>query len=197
MDAAGYTYLRLKTADGQEKWAAVTQTTVAVGDAVQIQNPAEMTNFASKTLNRTFPSIYFGTLAGEKAAAAPQPTVQPAATVAASDVIEGIEKAAGPDGRRVSEVFANKAALKDRTVVVRGKVVKFNAGIMNRNWIHVRDGSGAEKSGDHDLTVTTDGTATVGDVVTVKGTVRLDRDFGHGYRYPVIVEEATVTAGKK
>jgi hypothetical protein len=69
--------------------------------------------------------------------------------------------------------------------------VKYNGGIMGKNWLHIRDGSGQE--GNNDLTVTTDAPAKVGDTVLVKGKVSTDRDFGGGYKYPVIVEDAKVT----
>jgi hypothetical protein len=65
---------------------------------------------------------------------------------------------------------------------------------MGKNWLHVRDGTGAQAKGDNDITVTTSGGEwQVGDVVTVVGTVRTDKDFGAGYAYPVIIEEATLT----
>jgi hypothetical protein len=70
--------------------------------------------------------------------------------------------------------------------------VKANSGIMGKNWLHLRDGSGTQAKGDNDITVTTDGQAAVGDVVVVTGVVRLDKDFGAGYAYPVIIEEATI-----
>ena len=77
----------------------------------------------------------------------------------------------------LAEVFAGKDQLAGKPVVVRGKVVKTNANIMGKNWLHVRDGSGAE--GTNDLTVTMAGTApNVGDTVVVKGTVALNKDFG-------------------
>ncbi len=75
-------------------------------------------------------------------------------------------------------------------MLVRGKVVKFNAGILGHNWIHLQDGSGG--NGTNDLTITTDATVKVGDVVTMRGTVALNRDFGAGYNYPLILENATV-----
>lgn len=78
-----------------------------------------------------------------------------------------------------------------KEVVVRGKVVKFLAGIMGRNWIHLQDGTG--DAGTNDLTVTTEQTAAAGDVVAIKGTLAVDKDFGAGYRYAVIVEKASVT----
>ena len=120
-------------------------------------------------------------------AAAPHPT--PAAPAAAVD-LAGIAKADG--GKTIAEVFAGKDQLAGQHVVFRGKVVKTNPNIMGRNWLHVRDGSGAE--GANDLTVTTGGTVpNVGDTVLVKGTVALNKDFGMGYQYDIIVEEAEVT----
>jgi len=124
------------------------------------------------------------------AASAPdtQPHPSPAAAAAPVD-LSGIEKAAG--GRTIAEVFAEKDQLAGETVVVRGRVVKVNAGIMGKNWLHVRDGSGAE--GTNDLTVTTAGVLpSVGDTVLVTGPVSVNRDFGMGYAYPVVLEDAEV-----
>jgi hypothetical protein len=90
-------------------------------------------------------------------------------------------------------VYASKTALKDKPVVVRGTVVKFNPGIMGRNWVHIRDGSGSPETKDNDLTLTTQDTVAVGDVVLARGTVRLDKDFGAGYTYPVILEDVKIT----
>ena len=70
-------------------------------------------------------------------------------------------------------------------------MVKFNGGILGTNWLHIQDGTGTE--GSNDLTVTTSAVVKVGDTVLVRGAVSLDRDFGSGYRYGVIVEGATVT----
>jgi hypothetical protein len=72
-------------------------------------------------------------------------------------------------------------------------VVKFSAGIMGRDWVHLRDGSGAQDKGTNDITVTTGDQAAVGDVVVAKGVVRTDKDFGAGYAYPVIVEDAKLS----
>ena len=109
-----------------------------------------------------------------------------------SDVsLTGITKAEG--GKTIQEVFDEKAALAGSKVTVRGKAVKVNAGIMGRNWVHIRDGSGA--NGDNDLTVTTTSPSLpdVGDLVLVTGTVALDQDFGVGYQYAVILQDAELT----
>jgi hypothetical protein len=112
------------------------------------------------------------------------------ATDAAPVDLSGIAKADG--GKTVAEVFAGKDALAGKPVTVRGKVVKSNSGIMGKNWIHVRDGSGSD--GTNDLTVTTTtAQPNVGDTVLVTGPVSLNKDFGMGYQYDVIVEDAQVT----
>ena len=192
MDAGGYTYIKLTTASG-EKWAAVPLAKVVVGDKVTIVKPTVMKNFASPTLKRTFDEILFGTLDGASAVAPATPMASAKASGAPSAASTGpVAKAAGPTGRTIAEVFAGKTALKDKPVLVRGRVVKFNAGILNRNWIHIVDGSGAKTSGDNDLTVTTQGEANVGDVVVVRGVLHLDKDFGGGYSYAVIIEDATL-----
>ncbi|MDX9735062.1 MAG: nucleotide-binding protein [Thermoanaerobaculia bacterium] len=204
MDAAGYTYLKLKTAEG-ETWAAVNEAKVAVGDEVTVLQPMTMDGFESKTLNRTFERIVFGTLGPGTAApatapgpAGPVPAAMAAAHAAAADGPETAEmisvaKAEGPEGRTIAELFAVRAALAGKPVAVRGKVVKLNAGIMGKNWLHLRDGSGTAEGKDHDLTVTTQDAVSMGDVVVVKGTVGVDRDFGSGYTYSLLVEDAKVT----
>lgn len=209
LDAAGYTYLRLQTAEG-EMWAAVPKAATTVGEEVTVSNPMVMNGFESKTLGRKFDKILFGNLGGGEAAVPapmgmpPPPGGAPAPNVA--DVQHGptatppadmgpikVAKAEGADGRTVAELFAQKAALKDKNVVIRGKVVKFTGGVMDRNWVHLRDGSGTDAAKDNDITVTTKDAAAVGDVVLVKGAVHLDKDFGAGYSYGVIIEEATLT----
>jgi len=88
-------------------------------------------------------------------------------------------------------MFTKKAELAGKSVSVRGKVVKFTPEIMGKNWIHLQDGTGAE--GTSDLTVTTSASAKMGDTVTVSGVVVIDKDFGYGYAYDVIIEDAEVT----
>jgi hypothetical protein len=206
IDAPPYSYLRLQTAKG-EVWTAVEKTDVANGAEVAVKGASEMRNFESKTLNRKFESVFFGTLGGgNEAAAAPagmgangSPPVNMAAQHAAAaagpaDVGDvKVEKASGSDSRTVSEVYSQRSALKEKPVTIRGKVVKFNADIMGKNWVHLRDGSGKPDAKDNDLTITTSDTAAVGDVIVVKGTVRVEKDFGAGYKYPVIVEDAKLS----
>jgi len=191
MDSAGYTYVRLKTAAG-DVWAAVPQTKVALGSNVTLAGNMTLDNFESKTLKRKFDHIVFGTIASAAAAPA-QMAAQHISGGAANLGDIKVSKAEGADAKTVAEVWSAKASLKDAPVAIRGKVVKFLSGIMGKNWLHLRDGSGSPDKGDNDITVTTDDTAAVGDVVVVKGIVHTDKDFGAGYSYAVIVESAKVT----
>lgn len=182
-DVESYTYLRLKTAEG-ETWAAVGKAKVAKGSQVTIENAMTMSNFESKSLKKTFKTIIFGTLGGPAGIAA----AHAAKPVDITDL--KVDKAVGANARTVAEINTKAVELKDKPVLVRGKVVKYNQGIMGKNWIHLRDGTGTEAS--NDILVTTQAQAKVGDVVTVKGTVRNDKDFGAGYSYKVLIEEATL-----
>jgi len=194
-DVESYTYLRLKTKDG-EIWAAVGKAPVKAGTEVTIENVTMMTNFESKTLKRKFDQIAFGNLAGTGPSAAAGKADMAAAhagltkTADVGDVT--VAKATGPDARTVAEIVSKKGDLKDKPVVVRGKIVKFTGGVLDKNWIHLRDGSGSAADGTNDILVTTKDEAKIGDVVLVKGVVHTDRDFGSGYSYKVLIEEATL-----
>jgi hypothetical protein len=125
------------------------------------------------------------------AAETPAPPPHPTPS-APSDTVDlsGIAKAEG--GKTIAEVFAEREQLAGETIVFRGKVVKTNAGIMGKNWLHIRDGSGAE--GTNDVTVTTtEVLPNVGDTVLVSGALQLNKDFGMGYQYDLIIEDADVT----
>lgn len=207
-NGGGYTYLRIATASG-DRWAAVRETKIAKGATVTVDAQLTMEKFESKTLNRTFDKIVFGAIAGDAPAAAeassktPQmpaqmpPQMASALSATASQHMQSpaaagiqIERAEG--GKTVAEIWAGKGSLKNKDVVVRGKVVKFLGGIMGKNWMHLQDGTGSGEKGDNDITVTTNEKFSVGDVVTVKGTLAADKDFGAGYRYEVIIENAKV-----
>ncbi len=104
--------------------------------------------------------------------------------------VKAMDRAAGPNGKTVAEVIAQREKLAGKTVRIHATVVKSTPGVLGKTWLHLRDGSGAE--GTNDITVTTDTTPAVGDVVTLEGVVALDRDVGSGYRFPTLVEEARV-----
>ena len=205
MNAATYTYVLVDTG-GQKVWAAAPQFAVKVGDTVAVADPMPMTNYHSKTLDRTFPVVFFSgevKVNGKSSAPAGMATLTPATgelpkghppTAGASGPVapdlSGIMRA--DKGQTVVELATGKAKFGGKPIAVRGRVVKFNGGILGKNWLHIRDGSGTD--GTNDLTVTTAATAKVGDLILVTGVLATDRDFGSGYKFNVIVEDATVVA---
>jgi len=190
-DVESYTYLRLKTKDG-ETWAAVRKAPVTKGAKVTIENVMVMNNFESKSLKKTFSTILFGTLGGAGGGGNEMATPHSSIAKATDAGDIHVPKASGSNARTVAEIMTKGAELKGQTVLVRGKVVKFNPEIMGKNWIHLRDGSGSVSDNTNDVLVTTLNQAKIGDVVTVKGIVNTNQEFGAGYSYKVIIEEATL-----
>jgi hypothetical protein len=101
-----------------------------------------------------------------------------------------VAKATGENAYTVFEIFSKSKELNGKMVRVQGKVVKYNPSIMGKNWIHIQDGSGDPMKSTHDLVATSTETATVGDVITIRGKLAADKDFGAGYSYTAIIEEA-------
>ncbi|HLP78314.1 MAG TPA: DNA-binding protein [Candidatus Paceibacterota bacterium] len=199
-NSGGYTYILVQHGAGKT-WTASQQFNVAIGDSVNIPTGWVMKDFKSTTLNRMFDWILFAP--GVEVNGKPnQPSVSelppghpptgatPAApaTKPPIEVKKGsVAKAQG--GYTVEECYAKKSKLSGKTVKVRGVVVKFTPEILGRNWIHLRDGSGKNESGD--LTVTTQDEVKVGDTIVVEGKVACDKDFGAGYKYSLLIEDAT------
>ena len=183
-----YTYLLLKVG-AQDTWVAVGLSKVKVGTTVTVENTMEMKNFESKALKKTFPSLLLGNLKEDGAEVGKVPSTAPVNPVATPDV--KVSKATGANGRTVAEVIGGAKALSDKPVEIHAKVVKVNSGIMGKNWVHLRDGSGKADDGSNDLLVTTTASASVGSTVTATGTVRTNKDFGSGYSYKVLLEDAS------
>jgi len=201
MDAGGYTYVLVDTGN-QKVWAAGPQTAVNVGANVHLTDGMAMRDFHSQTLDRTFDVVFFVASLKGSGGAAPalsQSTIQQpipghgsspeTGTLGIAVDLSDIQKVSG--GKTIAELFAEGEKLADEEVSVRGRVVKYSAGIMGRNWIHIQDGSGSV--GSNDLTVTTGDTAKLGDLVVIRGTLKTNQDFGHGYAYEILVEQAKVT----
>ena len=189
-DVDNYTYVQIE-ADGETVWYAVPNHSFTIGEEVIIpKNGLPMRDFYSETLDRKFDMVYFvgaikqvGT--NEETLPVGHPPigdVQPS-TPKTFD-FSGIEHPS--DGKTIAAIYEQKDELKGETVVLRGIAVKVNNNILGKNWIHLRDGSGEE--GSDDLMLTTTNHVEVGETITIAGTVRLDQDFGSGYRYAVLLE---------
>lgn len=200
LPAGNYTYSRIRAADGAEIWAAAPGGSPALGVVVTVSTTLPMAGFHSDALKRDFAMVYFVSGYDTVGAAAPSvpawhPAVAPGEECppVSAETMATVIAARGEGGvavKQVGEVWTERASIAGTRVTVQGEVTKFTPGVMGRNWIHVRDGTGA--AGTDDLTVTTSGQAAVGERVVVTGTVRIDQDFGNGYRYPVLLEEANV-----
>jgi hypothetical protein len=203
MSTGSYTYVQIDTGD-EKIWAVGPRLQVEVGDTVTVPAGLPMNNYRSQTLNRTFDLVYFveavrvegreqeSPAQVEKTGAAPLPKGHRANGPKADETPTDLSKIQRPEGgKTVQELFQQKEDLSGQEIIVRGKVVKFLPEIMDKNWIHLQDGTGG--TGTNDLTVTTDASVKVGDVVLIRGKVTTDQDFGFGYRYDVLVEAAEVT----
>lgn len=192
MDAGPYTYVRV-TSGEDEIWAAANHFQVAVGDRVTVPLTMEMTDFHSDSLDRDFDVIYFADQIIHEGVPVPgMPPGHPQVTGPATVSGEAISVERAPGGATIAELWADKDTLAGSTVTVRGKVVKFNPAILDTNWIHLQDGTGDPAAGTHDITITTSDVVRVGDVVKATGTLVLDKDFGAGYTYPVLIQAAEI-----
>lgn len=197
MDASSYTYVNVDTGM-RTIWAAAPKFPVKVGDRVSVPTDSPMQNYRSDSLDRTFPLVYFAgkirvAAAGTSAALpADKATPHPSSSKAAGLPQQSFAGIAKPEGGyTVGEFFDSGRGLAGTEVAIRGRVVKFSPRIMGTNWIHIQDGS-AGKDGSNDLIVTSNGGASVGDVVLVRGKVSVDKDFGFGYTYALMIEGASV-----
>jgi len=192
IDSGSYTYVHVD--NGKEKyWAATAPVILETGSMVAFGTGMPMTNFTSKTLNRTFDTIYFvGQIttdkSGEHGAKAGMNSTTAGAPTNFDDTItaDNIKKAT--NGITIDEALTQKQKLAGQTVLIRGVVVKYTPKVMKKNWIHIRDSSSAEN-----LVVTTSNTVQKGDVILVSGKLQLDQDFGYGYVYDVLLEDSSVT----
>jgi hypothetical protein len=216
MNAGGYTYMHIES--GAEKnWVAIPATTVKKGATVNYYEGMVMKNFASKTLNRTFDAVIFSSgladqqaeavqqappgdsfsaaVKAEKSDVSPSPEMEESAgsagAIAPLEEIS-VEKATAANGYTVEEIFNKGKELSGKKVQIRGKIIKFSPMIMGKNWIHLQDGTGDPMQNSHDLVVTTAETVEVNNIVTIEGVLAAEKDFGAGYKYAVIVEDAAV-----
>ena len=184
MDGDGNTYIRIE-AGGTSFWFAAPQTAVNVGEVLILKNPTLKAGYKSAALNKDFGNIYFVT------GVAPLDTQSAHQKIAGPAIeVKNVQKLSG--GYTVSELYSKKDSLAEKEVSLRAKVVKFSGGIMGTNWMHLRDGTGDDKS--NDLTITSQAAAKPGDTVVVKGVLKKDVDIGSGYFFPLIIRDAQVKA---
>ncbi|MFH1052519.1 MAG: DNA-binding protein [bacterium] len=197
MNSGGYTYMLLEQ-DNDEVWIAATEMEVKKDDTVYYSTAMEMKDFHSNTMNRDFKKIIFAEnctknpwkeISKDKSMKGMGGGENPHETMS-NEKVTGINVEPIKDGYTIEKLYSLKSNLSGKTVKVRGKVVKFNSDIMGKNWVHLQDGTGSKN--DFDITITTDGIVNVGDVVGFEGVLALDKDFGAGYKFSVIIENASI-----
>ena len=191
LQGGNYTFL-LVIENKEEYWMAVSKTDTKVKDILYYKNALLMRDFESKELNKVFDKILFV----DNISHSPQLLKSISKDTLDQKKKKNISEKSdikvdpAPGGITIGELFKNKADYANKTVVIRGQVVKINKNIMDRNWVHLRDGTSHE--GKSDLTFTSLEEVNVGDVITFKGTVALEKEYGAGYNYPIVVESATL-----
>ncbi len=189
INTTNYTYLLVEEKD-KSYWLAVPKMDAKDGQTYYYKGGMTMTDFSSKELNRVFEAVLFL----EKVTDRPEllekrdiPAMTHSAMVKKSSKMETkITSAEG--GITIAELFANREKYNGKSVTISGKVMKVNSKIMNKNWVHLQDGT--EHNGSFDLTATSNGEFNVGDVITLTGKIVLNKDFGYGYKYDILMEEA-------
>jgi len=202
LQTSKYTYL-LVAENAEENWLALPKMQASAGETYYYLNGFKMTDFESKELNRKFATVYFlesisttPEIVAREAMPNPHTTMPQISDSASNPEYTAkvlVEKAdinvkPAENGITIAELMQNKEKYAGKTVLIKGKVTKFNAKIMKLNWIHIQDGT--QYSDKFDLTATTDIEVAVGDVITLEGKIILNKDFGYGYSYDVLLEDA-------
>ena len=190
-----YTYLLVKAKKGPEYWVAGPSMEASPGESFHYQGGWEMVDFYSQELDRTFDKVIFLEAlfpGSSQSRTVTQPSNMPQATSHGGKV--AVEKSnvkvnAVEGTVSIGNLYANPEKYEGMTIRVMGEVTKYNPAIMDLNWIHIQDGT--EFEGDFDLTATSTETFSMGDVVMLEGTLGLNRDFGYGYSYKLLLENAT------
>jgi len=200
IQATSYSYLKVKE-NLAERWVAVSKQDIKVGDVYYYDEALQMSNFESKDLARTFDVIFFvnqisktpitktpiakNPMGGAMPAHSGKVETEKSSTV----TLEKTE-----DEITVAQIFADRAEFTASEFEIRGVVVKVNKQVMGKNWIHIQDGT--NNAGSFDLTVTSQDISEVGNQVTFKGKLTLEKNFGSGYFYDVIMEDAVLVNKK-
>ena len=195
IQATSYTYLKVDEND-KEYWMAINKTeTIKEDDVIYYNVALEMKNFKSEDLDRTFETILFVEKISDKPITSPhgmsaQPSMQKKPLE--KDPSISIEPVTG--GISIAELYTNGPSYSGKLIKIKGQVTKVNSAIMGKNWVHLQDGS--EYNGQFDLTITTQENVSVGDIVVFEGMISLNKDFGFGYAYDILMEEAKLLENK-
>jgi hypothetical protein len=189
INSGSYTYVRLKDGN-KEIWAAISAQIIEAGKTYYYKDAFEMKDFQSKSLNRVFESIWFiNNFYSSNPMNNPSTNTQNSTSNSGAKTPE-IET---PEGAyNLAYIFEHKGELKNQEIIVRGQIMKINLNIMKTNWVHIQDGTSYH--GNFDLTITTHDAINfaIDDVISFKGKLILNKDFGAGYQYDYLLEDAII-----
>lgn len=192
VQTSAYTYLLLKE-ENTQYWAAVSRAEIEEGKTYYYDSFMEMKEFPSKELNKTFESIYFiNELSTEPIPTAMEMAEEQHTGKVTSDKNISISVTPVEGGVSIANLYKNRNDYAEKVITVTGQVTKVNTGIMGKNWLHIQDGTSDGEN--YDLTITTDDVASIGDVVIFQGKISLNKDFGYGYAYDILMEDAVKQA---
>ncbi len=207
MHTSQYSYFNIsevgnpKVKEADTVWAACNFMEAKVGDTLYYKTASSIKDFPSKELHRTFKDLLLidelsktsdfvkkemAGVAGHGAMSTSDTAMPGKPQITKVDV--KVDKAQG--GITIGELYAKKENFNGKTVKIKGKVTKFSPDIMQKNWIHLQDGTVG--NGKYDLTITTVETVKVGDIITIEGKIAINKDLGYGYFYEVLMEEAKI-----
>jgi len=192
LTATKYVYLKVKE-NGEEFWIAARKQNVNIGETYFYKGGLLKTNFESKEHNKVFEKIYLVTSLvksnhGNNTSNASLEIQKSNQNIKDSSNTNIEIKNTASGSIKISELVENYKKYEGKIVQVSGKCVKINPNIMGINWIHIKDGS----KDDYDLVITSNTFVQEGSMITMKATVTLNKDFGAGYKYDLILENGTI-----
>ncbi|MBT5148110.1 MAG: hypothetical protein HOM41_06070 [Flavobacteriales bacterium] len=167
-----YSYLKVEgegdgLSVGEPYWIATLKNDFIVGEEYIYTGRLLKKDFESKEFNRIFDKIYLVSFIDNANG-----------LTSIKSTIEGVVT--------IADIVSDPMGFTGKKVKVHGQVVKVNDAIMDRNWIHLVDGS----ADDYDFVITSDVSVPVGHTVAFEGFISTNRDFGAGYRYELLMEDA-------
>jgi hypothetical protein len=179
-----YVYLQVEE-NGETFWIATGKREVEKGGKYHYKGGLLKTNFESKEYNRTFDKIYLVSNIVAENHSHNHDSSTPQKIETHSVESKPLPRKIDQTGSiKIASITSDPTKYEGKSVQISGECVKINPNIMGRNWIHLKDGS----NDDYDFVVTSNIMVPEGHVVTLTGTVALNKDFGAGYRYDIIVE---------
>ena len=175
--------------NNEDLWLAVIKQDFTEGAVIYYTGGLKMTNFESPELKRTFETVYFVQNISNSPININSSMNMPDSHSKKAALKKLDIQISQPEGAvSIGELYEKREAFSGKQVKVRGQVTKVNTAILGKNWIHIQDGTSSGES--FDLTLTTDQQPKEGDIITYSGILNLDKDFGMGYFFAVILEEA-------